>query len=93
MGARHCPGAKIILVEAKSSSNADLYAAVDLAVANGATVVSMSWSGGELPNETTADSHFEVTGVTFVAASGDSGHGVVPIRRPPHSWSAWAVPP
>jgi len=70
------PGAKIILVEAKSSSNADLYAAVDLAVANGATVVSMSWSGGELANETTADSHFETTGVTFVAASGDSGHGV-----------------
>jgi subtilase family serine protease len=70
------PGAKIILVEAKSNGNADLYAAVDLAVANGATVVSMSWSGGELANETTADSHFETTGVTFVASSGDSGHGV-----------------
>ena len=36
------PGAKIILVEAKSNGNADLYAGVDLAVANGATVVSMS---------------------------------------------------
>jgi subtilase family serine protease len=70
------PGAKIILVEAKSNSNADLYAAVDLAVSNGATVVSMSWSGGEASNEGTSDSHFEVTGVTFAAASGDSGHGV-----------------
>lgn len=69
------PGAKIMLVEAKSESNADLYAAVDLAVANGATVVSMSWGGGEASNESTSDSHFEVTGVTFVAASGDSGHG------------------
>jgi len=71
------PGAKIILVEAKSQSNADLYAAVDLAVANGATVVSMSWGGNEASNEATSDSHFEVTGVTFVAASGDRGHGVI----------------
>jgi subtilase family serine protease len=70
------PAAKIILVEAKSNSNADLYAAVDLAVSNGATVVSMSWGGGEASNESTSDSHFEVTGVTFVASSGDGGHGV-----------------
>jgi len=70
------PGAKIILVEAKSDSNTDLYAAVDLAVANGATIVSMSWGGGEASDEATFDSHFEVTGVTFVASSGDSGHGV-----------------
>jgi len=69
------PAAKIMLVEAKSESNADLYAAVDLAVAHGATIVSMSWGGGEASNEATSDSHFEVTGVTFVAASGDSGHG------------------
>jgi subtilase family serine protease len=71
------PAAKIMLVEAKSNSNADLYAAVDLAVSNGATVVSMSWGGGEASNEATSDSHFEVTGVTFVASSGDSGHGVM----------------
>ena len=70
------PAAKILLVEAKSDSNADLYAAVDLAVANGATVVSMSWGGGEASNEATSDSHFEVNHVTFVASSGDSGHGV-----------------
>jgi hypothetical protein len=67
MGARHRPGRQDHLVEAKSSSNADLYAAVDLAVAHGATMVSMSWGGGEASNEATADSHFEVTGVTFVA--------------------------
>lgn len=70
------PNAKIILVEAKSNSNADLYAAVDLAVSNGATVVSMSWSGGEAANESLSDSHFETANVTFVAASGDAGHGV-----------------
>jgi subtilase family serine protease len=69
------PAAKILLVEAKSANNADLYAAVDLAVANGATVVSMSWGGSEASNEATTDSHFEVNHVTFVAASGDSGHG------------------
>ena len=70
------PSARIILVEAKSNSNADLYHAVDLAIAYGATVVSMSWSGPEASNEGTSDSHFETTGVTFVASSGDSGHGV-----------------
>jgi len=70
------PSARIFLVEAKSNSNTDLYHAVDVAVAYGATVVSMSWSGGEASNETTSDSHFSVTGVTFVAASGDGGHGV-----------------
>lgn len=69
------PGAKIMLVEARSNNNSDLYAAVDLAVANGATIVSMSWGGGETINEATADSHFETSGVTFVASSGDSGHG------------------
>lgn len=70
------PAAKILLVEAKSQRNADMYTAVDLAVANGATVVSMSWGSDEAMNEATFDSHFEVTGVTFVAASGDTGHGV-----------------
>jgi len=71
------PQAQIVLVEANSNSNADLYAAVDVAVANGATVVSMSWSGGEASNESSSDSHFNVPGVTFVAASGDGGHGAV----------------
>ncbi len=68
------PAAKIILVEAKSNSNANLYAAVDTAVANGATVVSMSWGGGETSNETTTDFHFNVPNVVMLASSGDGGH-------------------
>src|ERR1700674_5766116 len=41
------PQAKIVLVEASTNSLADLLAAVDTAVNNGASVVSMSWTAGE----------------------------------------------
>src|SRR5207253_5967612 len=42
------PGANVLLVEAKSSSFADLLAAVDYAAAQpGVSVVSMSWGSGE----------------------------------------------
>jgi subtilase family serine protease len=69
------PGAKIMLVVAVNSSTTALLGAVDYAVANGATVVSMSWGSGEYAGETADDSHFNVPGVTFVASSGDSGEG------------------
>ena len=69
------PAATIMLVEAQSNSFANLLAAVDAAVQNGATVVSMSWTGGETANEIQSDTHFNVPGVTFVAAAGDAGHG------------------
>ena len=68
------PQAKIMLVEASGQTNAELYQAVDVAVANGATVVSMSWATDEYSGETSDDTHFNVPHVTFVAASGDSGH-------------------
>src|ERR1035438_6035251 len=70
------PAAKVILVEANSNSFDDLLAAVDAAVANGATQVSMSWSGGEDPSELAYDFHFQVSGVTFMSSTGDGGHGV-----------------
>jgi len=70
------PAATIILVEAQSSSVKDLLAGVHAAVRNGATVVSMSWVSPEASNESQGDTYFNVTGVTFVAASGDNGHGV-----------------
>ena len=69
------PKAKIILVEAASASTAALLKAVDVAVQNGATVVSMSWSGGETASEINNDTHFNVPHVIFCAASGDGGHG------------------
>ena len=70
------PAATIMLLEAQSNSTDDLLAAVDTAVQNGATVVSMSWGAGETSSEGAWDTHFEVPGVVFVAADGDSGHGV-----------------
>jgi subtilase family serine protease len=69
------PEAKIVLVEAASATNAHLFAAVDLAVANGASVVTMSFGGGESASETQFDSHFTVPGVVFFASAGDSGNG------------------
>ena len=70
------PYAKILLVEAKSSSFTDLLKAVDVAVKSGASVVSMSFGGSEFGSEASYDAHFNVGGVTFLASSGDSGNGV-----------------
>jgi hypothetical protein len=72
------PGANIVLVEANSASYSDLLSAVDFAASPspagaGASVVSMSWGGGEFSGESSLDSHFGVAGVTFVASSGDNG--------------------
>jgi hypothetical protein len=72
------PQANILLVEARNDSTANLLAAVNYArSASGVSVVSMSWGGGELPNETSYDKYFTTpanhNGVTFVAAAGDDG--------------------
>ncbi len=45
------PKATIILVEAASNNLSDLLKGVDVAVRNGATVVSMSWDSGEFSGE------------------------------------------
>jgi hypothetical protein len=68
------PGANIILVEANSANVNDLMTAVQTA-ARQASVVSMSWGGGEFSSETTYDSssYFANPSTTFVAASGDDG--------------------
>jgi subtilase family serine protease len=70
------PQAKIVLVEASSNNLSDLLASVDVAVRHGASAVSMSWTSGEISGERNLDNHFASSGVTFVAASGDSGSGV-----------------
>ncbi len=73
------PGAKILLVEAKSASGSDLLAAVDYARSLADVVaVSMSWGGNEFSSETASDFHFtSAYGATFFAASGDNGTGVI----------------
>ncbi len=70
------PGAKILLVESKTNSFANLFGAVDYASAR-ANQVSMSWGGSEFSSEASNDFHFQVTGVTFFASSGDGGHGLI----------------
>ena len=73
------PKANILLVEATTDSDANLYAAVDTArKAAGVSVVSMSWGGDEASTDSANyDSHFTTPsghqGVTFVASAGDNG--------------------
>jgi subtilase family serine protease len=74
------PEARILLVEAATDSLDALLAAVDVAVGSSLkpTTVSMSWGGSEFPSEVSEDSHFIVQdNITFFAASGDSGRGVM----------------
>jgi hypothetical protein len=71
-----CPGARILVVEARSQSRQNLLAAVDKARRiSGVVAVSMSWGFSESPSE--SSSHFKTpvghAGITFLAASGDSG--------------------
>jgi subtilase family serine protease len=81
------PQANILLVEAKddlqdpnTGTLTSLMAAVNTAASTGGVAaVSMSWGVPEYPNEVRDDAAFAATahpGVTFVAASGDSGAGV-----------------
>lgn len=70
------PNAKIILVEAASDSNEDLFFAEDVATAlvqaGGGGNVSNSWGESEYPGETSNDSHFQGSGIVYLASSGDS---------------------
>ena len=72
------PGAKIILVVAPTDTGSGLVTTcVNAAVAAGATQVSMSWGFSETASAAGQfDSYFNRPGVTFFAASGDSGKGV-----------------
>jgi subtilase family serine protease len=70
-----CPACRILLVEAKSASDRDLYTAEDTAVKMGAKYVSNSWGGGETTTETSDDTHFNKPGVVFTVSSGDDGTG------------------
>jgi subtilase family serine protease len=81
------PKANILLVEANSDSYDDLMVAVTTAIRQpGVVAVSMSWGGPEFTAETAYDGNFYTPwnhtggsglkgGITFVAASGDSGFG------------------
>jgi subtilase family serine protease len=66
------PGAHILLVEASSNSFTNLLAAEDYAKTH-AQYVSNSWGASEFSSESSYDSHFSQSGVSFFVSSGDAG--------------------
>ncbi|MEA2300444.1 MAG: hypothetical protein QOE44_979, partial [Solirubrobacteraceae bacterium] len=76
MASAICPACKIVLVEAKSSFLSDLGAAVDRAVALGATQVSNSYGGSEYSSEASDQADYNHPGVDITVSSGDDGYGV-----------------
>jgi subtilase family serine protease len=78
-----CPNCKIILVEANSSSFANLAAAENTAVALGAHVVSNSYGGGE-SGSSGYEAAYNHPGVAITVSSGDSGYGTQFPASSPH---------
>jgi subtilase family serine protease len=71
-----CPNCHILLVEATTNLNTDLYTAVDTAARLGANAISNSYGGSESSSETADDVHFNHPGAAITASSGDDGYGV-----------------
>ena len=73
------PSAKILLVEAKTPSGANLLSAIDYATSRKDVVaISMSWGGAEFSDELSYDTHFASktsSSIAFFASSGDDGTG------------------
>ncbi len=74
MASAICPNCKILLVEAKSATTANL-AAAEVYATQHANYVSNSWSGNE--GSKSKDGDFNVSGVAITAATGDSGHNSI----------------
>ncbi|MET8725308.1 S53 family peptidase [Streptomyces misionensis] len=71
-----CPNCKILLVEAKTASMANLGTAVNEAVKLGAKFVSNSYGGSESSSDSSYDSsYYNHAGVVITASAGDSGYG------------------
>nr|WP_229759024.1 peptidase S8 [Peterkaempfera bronchialis] len=76
MASAICPNCKILLVEAKSASMANLGTAVNEAVTLGAKYVSNSYGGSESSSDTSYDSsYFNHPGVAITVSAGDSAYG------------------
>jgi len=71
------PSAKILLIEAPTPSGQNLLNAIDYADGRSDVVaVSMSFGGGEFPEEVSLDSHFKSKGgAVFFVSAGDNGSG------------------
>jgi subtilase family serine protease len=77
MASAMCPGCKIYLVEASSSSYPNLAAAENTAAAQGAHAISNSYGGSE-SGTTTYESSYNHPGIAITASSGDSGYAAGP---------------
>ncbi len=69
-----CPDCKIVLVQAKSASFADLGAAVNQAAKiSGVVAISNSYGGGDAP-DSTYGSYYNHPGIAVTASTGDNGY-------------------
>ncbi|HEY1451716.1 MAG TPA: S8 family serine peptidase [Solirubrobacteraceae bacterium] len=66
-----CQSCRILLVEAKSNANSDLYAGEQTAVALGANEISNSWGGQEASSDSPVFNH---PGIVITASAGDDGY-------------------
>jgi subtilase family serine protease len=69
-----CPDCNILLVEANSTSFADLGAAVAYAATQGVVAISNSYGGADFAQP--ANSGYDQKGIAVTASTGDSGYGV-----------------
>ncbi len=75
MVSANCPNCHILVVEANSTSFADLGTSVNTAASLGATEISNSYGGGESSGETTYASYYNHANIAITASNGDSGYG------------------
>jgi subtilase family serine protease len=68
-----CPDCKILLVEAKTSSFANLAAAVNTAAKLGAAAISNSYGGGDTTSYASSYNH---PGIAITASTGDNGYAI-----------------
>jgi subtilase family serine protease len=73
------PGAKIVLVESQSNSFRNLIHSINYTeIKTGAGQISISWGVPEFPNETSYDSYFAKSGISFFAPSGNGASHLYP---------------
>jgi subtilase family serine protease len=77
MASAMCPSCKIILIEATSTSYANLGAAENTAAAKGAHVISNSYGGGESGTQS-YETDYNHAGVAITVSTGDDGYGAGP---------------
>jgi subtilase family serine protease len=83
MASAACPNCRIALIEASSSSYADLATAENLAAALGARVISNSYGGGESGTQY-YEGAYNHAGIAITVSTGDSGYGVQFPASSPH---------